>query len=264
MWITESDSVRRLCQISGYSSDKIQRIKDYWLTKTPDEKVNYSRVEYLIYDATYFHKEGCLLNLMDAERGSIIAHRWVQKESFRDAFPWFLALRQEGLNPLFITTDGERSLMRAMRLVWPKVKLQRCLYHIKHEGMRWLRTYPRTEAGRELRAQLSVLCSIKTIPEKDEWITQYYDWVKKYEKFILALPRSTVAFRDLKKTMHLINYALGDMFYYLENPSVNSTTNALEGFHSQLKADYQRHRGLSKEHRLGYIHWYCYYHNNPD
>jgi hypothetical protein len=59
--------------------------------------------------------------------------------------------------------------------------------------------------------------------------------------------------------MVLINNALPDMFYYLHDKYVHSTTNALEGFHSRLKADYQRHRGLTKEHRIQYIHWYCYY-----
>ena len=39
------------------------------------------------------------------------------------------------------------------------------------------------------------------------------------------------------------------MFYYLEDKQVHSTTNTLEGFHSRLKADYQRHRGLTKEHQ---------------
>jgi len=37
---------------------------------------------------------------------------------------------------------------------------------------------------------------------------------------------------------------------------------SLEGFHSRFKADYRRHRGLSKEHKIGYLHWYCYLKNN--
>ena len=153
--------------------------------------------------------------------------------------------------------------MRAMKLVWPQVKLQRCLYHLQHEGMRWLRSYPKTEAGRELRAILSRLSSIKTIEERDAFIHAYHVWVSRYHDFVLSLPRNTVAFKDLRRAMVLINNALPDMFYYLENDSIYSTTNALEGFHSRLKADYRRHRGLTKEHRIQYIKWYCYYENMP-
>jgi len=262
LWIVESDSIRRLCQFSGYSKATLERIKDYWLKQTPPAKhVDYWSVEYMVYDATYFHKDGCLLNLMDAITKQIIAHTWVKKESFKESYPWFLSLKKQGLEPSFITTDGEQSTLRAMRLIWPETALQRCLYHIKHEGMRWLRTYPKTDAGKELRDLLSRLCWIKTTADKKQWIEEYSNWVSRYKEFVLSLPKSTVAYRDLKRTVSLINHALPDMFRYLEDSHVPSTTNALEGFHSQLKADYQRHRGLSKEHRLQYFKWYCYYNN---
>lgn len=198
---------------------------------------------------------------MDATNQKIIAHRYVKKESLKEAYPWFMSLRQQGLNPLFITTDGERSILRAMRLVWPQTKLQRCLYHLQHEGMRWLRTYPKTDAGKALRVILSRLSWIKTLKEKNEFIHKYYSWVSQYKDYVLYLPCTTVASKDLRRTMVLIDNALPDMFYYLEDEHVHATTNALEGFHSRLKADYRRHRGLSKEHRIQYIHWYCYFEN---
>ena len=183
---------------------------------------------------------------MDATNQKIISHIYVQKESFKDAFTWFISLKRQGLNPVFITTDGEQSITRAMRVVWPGVKLQRCLYHLQHEGMRWLRTYPKTDAGKELRAILSKLSVIKTFQERDKFIQAYINWVHKYEAFVLSLPRTEVAYKDLRRTMVLINNALPDMFHYLTSTNVYSTTNALEGFHSRLKTDYQRHRGLTK------------------
>jgi transposase-like protein len=199
---------------------------------------------------------------MNAIDQKIIAHIYVEKESFKDAFPWFTSLKQQGLNPLFITTDGERSIMRAMKLVWPEVTLQRCLYHIQHEGMRWLRTWPKTEAGEELRAILAKVCRIKNVKERDAFINEYNIWLGNYREFVRSLPRTTIAAKDLRRTMILIDNALPDMFFYLDNPVVHSTTNALEGFHSRLKTDYQRHRGLTKEHRIQYINWYCYLKNH--
>jgi len=264
LWVTESCSIRLLCQLSGYSASKLKRIKNYWLEQTPKEHIDYSKVRYVIYDSTYFQKDGCLFNLMNATNQKIIAQIYVQKGTFKDAYAWFITLRHQGLSPVFITTDGERSITRAMKLVWPGVKLQRCLYHLQHEGMRWLRTYPKTEAGKELRAILSKLSRIKTLKERDAFIQAYLAWVNKYEEFVLSLPRTTIAFKDLRRTMVLINNALPDMFYYLEDECVHSTTNALEGFHSRLKTDYQRHRGLTKEHRIQYIRWYCYFKNGAN
>lgn len=198
---------------------------------------------------------------MDATDQKIIAHLYVGKESFKETYPWFVSLRQQGLAPRYITTDGEQSVLRAMKLVWSQAKLQRCLYHIQHEGKRWLRTYPKTEAGKELRLILSGLSRIKTIQKRDAFIKRYHSWVNKYKGLVLSLSRTSIASKDLRRTMVLINHALPDMFHYLEDRQVHATTNALEGFHSRLKADYRRHRGLSKEHRIQYIHWYCYYEN---
>jgi len=201
---------------------------------------------------------------MDATDRRIIAHLYVGKESFRDAYPWFISLKHRGLSPRFITTDGERSVLRAMRLVWPQTKLQRCLFHLQREGMRWLRTYPKTGAGKTLRAILSKLSQIKTTEERDAFIERYHAWVRQYGESVLSLPRTTVASKDLRRTMVLINNALPDMFYYLNDRSVHATTNALENFHSLLKTDYQRHRGLTKEHRIQYIRWYCYFKGRPN
>ena len=201
------------------------------------------------------------MNIMNAMDQKIIAQLYVNKESFKDAYVWFANLKYQGLNPMFVTTDGERSIIRALKLVWPGAKLQRCLYHIQHEGMRWLRTYPKTEAGKNLRAILAKLNLVKTFKERDEFINNYLSWVNKYKSFVLSLPRATIAFKDLRRTVVLINNALPDMFYFLENENVRSTTNSLESFHSRLKSDYQRHRGLTREHKIQYIRWYCYFKN---
>jgi len=250
--------------LSGYSTNKINRIINYWLGQAPKEKFNYEEILYVIYDATYFRKDGCLLNLMNATNQKIIAHTYVKKESFRDSYSWFMNLKRLGLNPVFITTDGERSIIRAMKLVWPEVQLQRCLYHLQHEGMRWLRTYPKTQAGKELRGILSKLSRIKTTQDRDAFIRTYANWIEQYGSFVQSLPRTAVACKDLQRTVVLLNNALPDMFHYIANSNVHATTNALEGFHSRLKADYRRHRGLTKEHRIQFIHWYCYYQNESN
>jgi transposase-like protein len=262
--VTESLSIRFLCRLSGYSRAKLNGIKDYWLAQAPVEHFDLPAIRYLVYDATYFHKEHCLLSLMNALDQQMISQLYVKKESFLNAYPWFAHLKRQGLNPACITTDGERGILQAMKLVWPEAKLQRCLYHLERQGLSWLRTYPKTEAGRELRAIISTLSGIKSYEERDRFIESYLDWKKRNKDSVLSLPRTTVAFQDLKRTMTLLNNATPDMFYYLEDRHIHSTTNALEGFHSRLKADYQRHRGLSKEHRVRYLRWYSYFENRAN
>ena len=198
---------------------------------------------------------------MNAENQKIIAHVHAKKESHEDVYSWFENLKKQGLNPLYITMDGEKTVMRAVKQIWPHIKIQRCLFHIKREGLRWLRSYPKTQAGRDLKELLSHVCSIRNIKERNRFIRLFNNWWSEHKNYICSLPSKDIAYRDLKKTVTLIKNALSDMFYFLVDPKVHSTGNALEGFHSRIKLDYPRHRGISKEHRKSYLNWYCYFKN---
>lgn len=199
---------------------------------------------------------------MDAKTQNIISNIYANKEGFVSVYPWFKRLREQGLNPHYIVMDGEQSVMRAVAMVWPKAAIQRCLYHIQREGMRWLRTYPKTFAGRELRALLCTLCNIRSVKEQYDFTKSYKAWVNKYKGFVRSLPVTNIAFKDLKRTMVLINNALPNMFHYLKERCIPATTNVIESFYSRLKADYRRHRGLTQKNKINYLQWYCFFKNS--
>lgn len=198
---------------------------------------------------------------MDASSQKIIASTYVEREGFKGSYPWFESLKRQGLNPDAVAMDGEISVLRAFRTVWPKTKVQRCLFHIQREGMRWLRTHPKTQAGRELRRLLSTLCHVKSFKERKAFIQTFEQWIEQHNEFVQSLPKTEVAFKDLKRTIVLIKNALPDMFRYFVH-SLPATTNVLESFYSRLKADYRRHRGLSQINKIRYLKWYCYYKNS--
>lgn len=260
----ESFSVRQLVKISGHSESKLKRIKNCWLDETPNETFNYETYKYLVYDGTYFHKDGCLISLMSAQEQKIISNIYAKKEGYQTVYPWLSNLKEKGLNPRYITMDGEQGVMRAIQEIWPTVKIQRCLYHIQSQGMSWLRTYPKTQAGQDLRYLLSTLCSIQTVKERDIFIQKFHQWVEQYSNFVQSLPKNQVAFYDLKRTASLIKNALPNMFYYLSDPNIQKTSNTLESFYSRLKSDYQRHRGLTQARKIQYLNWYCYFKNRAN
>ena len=198
---------------------------------------------------------------MDAQSQKTISHTQAPKEGYKSTHPWFSKLKAQGLNPLSITMDGERSVIKAIREVWPQTKIQRCLFHIQREALRWLRSCPKTQAAKDLRHLLSEVCIIRSVKEQNRFIENFNACLNHYQSFIDALPVGDVAFKDLKRTVVLIKNALPDMFYYLQDSNIQHTTNTLESFHSRLKSDYQRHRGLNKLHKSLYLNWYCYFKN---
>lgn len=247
--------------MSGHSFSKLQRIKNYWLDHPPATLDLDNPCQYLIIDGTYFNHTSCLLTIMDAQTQKIIANTNVQKESYQATQHLIQQLHEKGVNPCSITVDGHRSVIRAVKGLWPNTIIQRCLYHIQREGLRWLRTYPKTKAGQDLRFILSSLNQVKSLKTKNVFVNTYQRWLMQHKSFIRSLPNTSVALKDLKKTMVLIDHALPDMFYYLYDRNIPSTTNLLESFYSRLKADYRRHRGLSVKHKSSYLQWYCYFKN---
>jgi len=250
--------------MSGYSETKLHRIKNIWLSQKPSALSCgiYQKSKYLLFDGTYFHKNGCLAIMMDHGTKNILSYSYIDKESYHNVYPVLMDLRQKGLDPKSITMDGHRFVIQAIYDVWPDVFIQRCLYHIQRQGLQWLRVFPKTEAGRELRFILKSITSIRSEKDKLVFLTIYSDWYYKNRDFIKRLPRNSVANIDLKKAMGLINNALPDMFHYIDDPFIASTTNLLENFYSQLKHHYRSHRGLTEKHKISYLKWFCYLKNN--
>lgn len=127
--------------------------------------------------------------------------------------------------------------------------------------MRWLRSYPKTDAGKTLRALLAQLFIIKSVKERNLFMTSFKNWLYTYRNFVLSLPMNVKANFDLKRTISLVQNALPDMFHYLMDSRIPSTSNALEGFFSRVKFAYRQHRGLSQLNKIRFLKWYCYYEN---
>lgn len=199
--------------------------------------------------------------MMDTITPKLIDYEYINKESYPNVYPLLLKLKNQGLNPQAVTMDGHTHVMRAFKDVWPNIKIQRCLYHILRQGLSWIRMRPKTKAAQALRQLLLGICNINSFKDRNNFLDNYYRWHNQYSEFVKSLPKTSVAFKDLKRTAGLIKNAIPNMFHYLDDSNIQPTTNKLESFFSRLKADFQRHRGLSETHKRAYLKWYCYYEN---
>src|SRR5206468_1823685 len=127
------------------------RLVYHWLDHPPQELHHYRSYRYLLFDGTYFHKRGCLIIMMESTSQQILIRDYVDKESYDNVYPLLLQLKEQGLNPLSVTVDGHPRVIEAFKAVWPNLLIQRCLYHIQRQGLSWIRLFPKTQAGKELR-----------------------------------------------------------------------------------------------------------------
>lgn len=264
LWVTEGFSVRQLSYISGHSKSKLKQIKNYWLNQEPPALSQrlISQAKYILFDGTYFHKNGCMVVFVDSVNKNHIHYAYIKKEGYYTVYPLLEYLREQGLNPAVFTLDGHAQVINAIRTVWPDITIQRCLFHIKNQGLMWIRYRPKTEAACQLKTMLYGITNIKTVEDRDSLVHRFQLWTEQYKDFIAQLPKDSVANKDLKKTASLIRNALPNMFHYIEDRNIAPTTNYLESYFSQLKHHYRCHRGLTEQHKIQYLKWYCFFKNS--
>jgi transposase-like protein len=189
----------------------------------------------------------------------IIANHTALKESYQNCIEWFYLLKNSGLNPLAVTMDGQTQVIKAINEVWPSCKVQRCIYHIKHQGEMWLRRFPKTTLAKDLKYLLYVLGKVENHTQKEIFCKKYLNWKRKYILEINALSNKHPIESDIIRAYRMIENATNNMFYYLDNTNISKTSNALEGYFSHLKKKFRNHAGIRQNNLKNYLLWYVYF-----
>jgi len=234
---------------------------NYYLAQIPPEPIlALGQSQHLILDGTFIHRPRSLIALMDAQTHTLVTGKYAVSESSGAELRVFLEpLIERGLRPRSFTVDGNPHLTNVLRSLWPGVAVQRCLVHIQRQGLVWCRNVPKTTYARKLRNIFLQVTRIRTEADRDEFLKLVADWEQKYGSQIHNRPEVGYVFSDIKRARSMLMRALPDMFHYLDDHLIPTSTNCLEGYFSRLKARYRQHRGLSKRKRNSYFQWYFHY-----
>jgi hypothetical protein len=168
---------------SGYSKDTLQRTFYNFLESSPSIKVIKRSDINLRIDATYF-KKICLIVYQDNYDGYIQLIRFSDGENFEEIKEDLDNLIKLGIKIESITSDGHKSILKAVKKSLPDVTVQRCLVHIQRMCLIWLTKYPKHEAGQELRIIVLMLLKIQTKNDQRAWIIELKAWYNKYKYYI--------------------------------------------------------------------------------
>ncbi len=262
----ERQTYKTLTRDSGLSKDTLQKTFYAFLEQAPIVKIIKRDDIRLRIDATYF-KQFCLVCYQDNEDGYIQLFRFTDGEHYKEIKEDLDNLIRLGLRLESITTDGHKSILKAIRNSVPQVIIQRCLVHIQRMCLLWLTRYPRHQAGQELRQLVLQILKIKTNNDKLFWIAEFHQWCERHKDYInektynIETSRYWYTHKFLRRSYVTIKRALPNMFHYLANPKIPNTTNGIEGFFSHLKNHLDLHRGLTTKNRINFIKWYIYFSN---
>lgn len=262
-WVIERQTFKTLCRDSGYSKDTLQRTFYQLLERSPVHPIIKRDRVNLRIDATYFN-QFCLVAYQDNSDGYIQLIRFSDGEHYEEIKEDLDNFIRLGVQIESITTDGHKSILKAIHSSMPDVLIQRCLVHIQRMCLLWLTRYPKHVAGQQLRALVLLLLKIKTENDKLYWRQEFYSWYATHKAYINEKTYNTETGRYwythklLRRSYQVINRALPNMFHYLNNPNIPHTTNGIEGYFSHLKNHLDLHRGLTAKHRMNFIKWYIY------
>jgi hypothetical protein len=255
-WILRGSTVRDLSSLNGHSTRTMRRVIRYWLDRPPVTAQDLSAHRYVMIDSTYLKRRGgAITAVLEATHNTLIAGIFGVHEAQAAMGDFCRHLAERGLTPTAIATDGSPALLRHLRTQWPEAMLQRCLVHIQRQGLSWCRRNPKRPDARALRNLFLRVTRIRTAAQRDRFLTDLADWERRYGTNIDAQPERGYVFSDLKRARSMLWHALPDMFHYLDDPNIPSTTNAVEGYFGRLKKNYRQHPGLRDAQCTGYFQW---------
>ena len=244
--------------MSNLSASTLKRCIQYWLHHLPEPVSNVDGISHLICDGTFLEHRTGIYAVMNAETRTLVYAVFNVPEGARTLTTVYQTLVALGLSPHSATVDGNPQQIKYLRLVWPTLKLQRCIVHLQRQGLSWCRRNPKRTDAKHLRQIFLRLSSVKTPSHADRLTADVVAWE---QRFGVALDRSSDrgwVFSDLLRARSMLLKALPDMFHYVCDRRIPKSTNALESYFSRLKEHYRHHRGLAIHHRDAYFKWYFY------
>lgn len=262
----ERQTYQTLSRDSGLSKDTLQRTFYQLLEKAPRIRIIKRQQVHLRLDATYF-EQFCLLCYQDDEDGYTQLIRFTDGEHYEEIKEDLDNLLKLGIQIESITSDGHKSILKAIKKSVPDACAQRCLVHIQRMCLLWLTQYPKHLAGQELRQLVLLILKIKTENDRRYWTHELKEWHERHKEYLNErtynpeTERYWYTHKLLRRSYITIKRALPNMFHYLSNAKIPKTTNGIEGYFSHLKNHLDIHRGLTVKHRINFIKWYIYFTN---
>lgn len=264
----ERQTFNYLSRDSKRSISTLKRLFKTFLEQPPVFTIRRREKAHLLIDGTYFSNDLCLVLYRDNDIKFTQLYRFSDAERFTEICEDLRNLENLGVQIESITCDGHKATLKAIRIVYPSVIIQRCVVHVHRMANVWLRQKPKIEQSIELKRIINLLPLVKTYNDKKHFIQLFKSWHIENKDYINQKAfnkennRWWYRHKNLKRATTLIEKAMPNLFHYLDSPNIPKTTNGLESFFGHLKDNLSIHRGLSYKNRKAFILWYLHFKNS--
>jgi len=251
-WLTGTQSLTEIAKSHRTTRRTLESwFSPFWNEPPPvPPSVSLLTLDVLIIDAIYLGGRFNAALIGRTPEG--VAH-W--SFALRESFISWLEFGQDLPTPFAVVLDGQRGGLAAVRALWPKAKIQRCMAHVTRYAKNKLTRNPKTEAGQVLRVLTSALFNVHSTNEQATWLEDWQSWEERFVSLVLAKTRGVnqngrqtwwFTHKNLRGAYIHLKNAIPTLFTYISYPNIPRTTNHIEGgINSRLKELLGRHRGIS-------------------
>ena len=154
------------------------------LRKAPVLEFSSTYEIHLVLGGTYFPNDICLVVYRNFHLKLIQLYRMTDGEHFEEIAEDLQNFLNLGIKIKNITADGDRSSIKAIKKVCPKVPFQRCLPHKSRTCRIWLMQNPKHKSGFELKQKVVKIHHINSECKCQLWFIELIQWEEEYRDFI--------------------------------------------------------------------------------
>lgn len=189
----------------------------------------------------------------DAYTGENLLKYYVKSETNQKYKEGIEALINKGFTVAGIVCDGRKGLLN----LYPNIPTQMCQFHQTAIIRRYLTKKPKTDAAKELKLLVKLLC--KT--DKESFVGGLHDWYCKWESYLKERSnnpktrKTQYAHRKLRSAYNSLKNNMPWLFTWYDNmhTMIPNTTNEIDGHFADLKNKLRNHNGLSEVDKKKFI-----------
>ena len=234
-----------------------RRTLDRWFAPFRNQEILAQTVtqsgEVFIIDG-YYVQFGATVLIAQSSTNYVVNWLFTYAENFST---WLALFEQISVFPFAIVCDGQKGMIKAIKLRWPGVIIQRCQFHVIHQVNILLTKYPETTAAQEFKKVVSDIILVKTNDGLKAWLMDYKWWYVEYKEFLAERTYQDVQTPTGRRKWHYthgrlhaahshLKHAFPNLFQYIHFPEIPNTSNRIEGgINAQIQRHIDRHRGTT-------------------
>ena len=148
-------------------------------------------------------------------------------------------------------------MLKALRIRWPRVLIQRCQFHVIHQVNTLLTKHPELVPAQHFQELVGKIVRVKTRDDLKQWLTAYKQWHGHFGSFLkektyqqkltpTGRPKWSYTHGRLHQAHSHLKNAFPNLFQYMKYPQIPNTSNRIEGgINAQIQRHIDFHRGTN-------------------